>query len=228
MTIIVSRQKKNKKKTIIELLKVSLVLIATLYIYVNLQFSSRHNHGLLLQGSDDNEAKKEEVTSSSSSSSRWISATTKVERGSLVDQLKEFRHGVDGSGGTGHDGNSITNTRNNIDIIHPNYYNSTSSSSSFTTRTSQRQQQQSTKQKQKPEKLQIILDKIYIQTNHTYDGNLWDVSNYIPQWMKGTYWTFTSFVSFFFVSLIISVLSLCWLVVLVDWLVQIAIVNFIF
>ena len=44
----------------------------------------------------------------------------------------------------------------------------------------------STNSTNQPEKLQTILDNIYIQTNRPYDGHLWDVSLYVPQWMKGT------------------------------------------
>ena len=140
------KYKKKKKKKIIGLLKVSILLIATLYIYLNLQvFSSRQNNN----GHDG-------------SSSQHQQASSKED-------------------------NKVTSS-------------SSSSSSSLTTTTSriQQQQQQPNRNQQKPEKLQILLDRIYIQTNHTYtynndndnDGNiknLWDISNYIPQWMKGTY-----------------------------------------
>ena len=34
-------------------------------------------------------------------------------------------------------------------------------------------------------KLQEKLDKIYLETQQSFDGNLWELSDYIPQWMKG-------------------------------------------
>jgi hypothetical protein len=34
-------------------------------------------------------------------------------------------------------------------------------------------------------KLQDKLDNVYISTGHSYDGDLWELSDYVPQWMKG-------------------------------------------
>jgi hypothetical protein len=34
-------------------------------------------------------------------------------------------------------------------------------------------------------KIQDKLDNIYISTGHSYDGDLWELSDYVPQWMKG-------------------------------------------
>lgn len=34
-------------------------------------------------------------------------------------------------------------------------------------------------------KLQEKLDEVYLETGRPYDGDLWELSDYIPQWMKG-------------------------------------------
>jgi hypothetical protein len=34
-------------------------------------------------------------------------------------------------------------------------------------------------------KLQEKLDQIYLDTGQSFDGDLWELSDYIPQWMKG-------------------------------------------
>ena len=34
-------------------------------------------------------------------------------------------------------------------------------------------------------KLQDKLDRIYVETGRPFDGDLWDLSDFVPQWMKG-------------------------------------------
>lgn len=34
-------------------------------------------------------------------------------------------------------------------------------------------------------RLQTILDNIHVETGRPYPGNLWEVSEYMPEWMKG-------------------------------------------
>ncbi len=37
----------------------------------------------------------------------------------------------------------------------------------------------------KRRKLQEKIDEIFVTTGQPYDGNLWEISDYMPQWMKG-------------------------------------------
>lgn len=38
-------------------------------------------------------------------------------------------------------------------------------------------------------RLQTILDGIHIKTGQPYSGDLWEVSEYIPEWMKGAWFS---------------------------------------
>ncbi len=37
----------------------------------------------------------------------------------------------------------------------------------------------------KRRKLQEKIDEIFVTTGQPYDGNLWEISDYMPQWMQG-------------------------------------------
>jgi hypothetical protein len=43
----------------------------------------------------------------------------------------------------------------------------------------------SSNQNHRRQKLQDKLDNVYISTGHSYDGDLWELSDYVPHWMKG-------------------------------------------
>jgi hypothetical protein len=38
-------------------------------------------------------------------------------------------------------------------------------------------------------RLQTILDNIHVETGRPYPGNLWEVSEYMPEWMKGEWFS---------------------------------------
>jgi hypothetical protein len=44
-----------------------------------------------------------------------------------------------------------------------------------------------TKTAQNRRKLQEKLDAIFLETGKPYTGDLWELSDYVPQWMKGMY-----------------------------------------